>query len=281
MEGAMANILRRDKQEAVIRCLVNGVSVRSTERIVGVHRDTILRLMVSLGDGCTKLMQEKLTGLKSEHIQVDEIWSYVGKKQKHLSPFDDQSKVGDFWIFVALDADTKLIPTFQVGKRDLPTATTFLIDLQSRLLNRVQLSSDALPAYIDAAEAAFGSEVDYGQIVKYYEAEPIGPGRYSPPEVIKVKHRTIVGTPDPAHSSTSFIERQNLTIRMSMRRLTRLTNAFSKKVENLKAAAALHFAYYNFVRVHDTLRMTPAMAAGVTPSLWTISDLVDGARAYQ
>jgi IS1 family transposase len=186
---------------------------------------------------------------------------------------DDPERVGDQWTFVALDADTKLIPTYRVGKRDLRTASAFLNDLAGRLVNRVQLSSDALRAYVDATEQAFGAEVDYGQIVKFYEAEPIGPGRYGPPRVTSVERSVIMGEPDYTHISTSYVERQNLTMRMSMRRFTRLTNAFSKKVENLRAAVALHFAHYNFVRIHSSLRMTPAMAAGVTGHLWTMTGL--------
>jgi IS1 family transposase len=183
--------------------------------------------------------------------------------------------MGDQWVFVALDADSKLIPSFLVGKRTLPNAVAFIDDLSQRLNNRVQLSSDSLRAYTDAVELAFGSEVDYGQIVKLYEAEPIGPGRYSPPKVVSTERTVIIGNPDVRKISTSYIERQNLTMRMQMRRLTRLTNAFSKKLDNLKAAVALHFAHYNFVRVHSSLRVTPAMAAGITGHLWSVKDLLD------
>ena len=186
-------------------------------------------------------------------------------------------RFGDFWTFVALDPESKIVPAFRVGKRDLATATAFMDDVASRLANRVQLSSDALAAYVEATEHAFGPCVDYGQIVKSYEAEPIGPGRYSPPHVTSTHRRAIVGQPAPDKICTSHIERQNLTMRMNMRRFTRLTNAFSKKVENLRAAVALHFAHYNFVRVHQTLRVTPAMEAGVANSLWSIGRLVDEA----
>jgi IS1 family transposase len=208
---------------------------------------------------------------------LDEIWSYVGKKQRHITPVDDAGRLGDMWTFVALDADTKVVPTYRVGKRDGETANAFVADLSERLSNRVQLSSDGLRAYVDAIELAFGADVDYGQIVKIYEAEPVGPGRYSPPKVVDTQLTVIAGAPDPAHISTSFVERQNLTMRMSMRRFTRLTNAFSKKVENLHAAVALHFAHYNFVRLHRSLRVTPAMAAGVSDRLWSIEELVERA----
>ncbi len=273
----MANVLKREKQEAVIRCLVEGCSIRATERMTGVHRDSVMRLLVRVGNGCEAAMDDRMQNLPCEQIQVDEIWAYVGKKQRHLKPSDDPRRFGDFWTFVALDPESKIVPAFRVGKRDLATATAFMGDVASRLANRVQLSSDSLAAYVEATEQAFGPYVDYGQIVKCYEAEPIGPGRYSPPHVTSTRRRAIVGQPAPDKICTSHIERQNLTMRMNMRRFTRLTNAFSKKVENLRAAVSLHFAHYNFVRVHQTLRVTPAMEAGVTGSLWSIGRLIDEA----
>jgi len=206
---------------------------------------------------------------------VDEVWSYVGKKQRHVSIEDNPNKVGDFYTFIALDADTKLVPVYTVGKRDIYTAQIFMTDLSSRLTNRIQLSSDKFKAYVEAVEIGFGGDVDYGQIVKSYEAEPIGPGRYSPPKVVSTTKSAVVGFPDPHKISTSYVERQNLTVRMQIRRFTRLTNGFSKKLENMKAAVALHFAHYNFVRVHGTLRITPAMAAEVTSRIWSISDLLE------
>lgn len=269
------NKLKSEKQAMVISALIEGCSVRSTERMTGVHRDTILRLMVRVGTACQKYMDQKMRNLKCKKVQVDEIWCYVGKKQRHLKSTDDINKCGDFWTWVAIDADTKLVPTHKIGKRDLHMATQFIDDLADRLTNRVQLSSDMLQHYIEAVESGFGGNVDYGQIVKSYEAEPIGPGRYSPPKVISTEKSLIVGNPKIKDISTSYIERQNLTMRMSMRRFTRLTNAFSKKVENLKAAVALHFAHYNFVRIHRSLDVTPAMEAGVDNRLWSIGDLIE------
>jgi len=212
--------------------------------------------------------------LNCRRLQVDEIWTYVQKKQRHMTAKDDPRRVGDMWTFVAIDADTKLVPAYRVGKRDLPTAKAFMMDLSGRVANRVQISSDALRAYVDATEQAFGADVDYGQIVKYYEAEPVGPGRYSPPKVVRANRELISGAPNYRYISTSFVERQNLTMRMSMRRFTRLTNAFSKKIENLKAAVALHFAHYNFMRVHKTLRVTPAMEAKITDHVWEWDELL-------
>ena len=233
--------------------------------------------MVRVGEGCQRLMDREMRGLTCQRIQVDEIWSFVGKKQRRLTVHDDPIKSGDQWTFVAIDADSKLIPCYRVGKRTGREAQAFIADLESRLSNRVQLSSDALAAYVEAVERAFGGDVDYGQIVKSYEADPIGPGRYSPPRVVSVERTPITGYPDHGHISTSYVERQNLTMRISMRRFTRLTNAFSKKVENLRAAVALHFAHYNFVRIHKTLRVTPAMEAGISNHLWSLPELLDAA----
>lgn len=263
------------RRTQIINCLVEGNSIRSTERMTNTHRDTVMRLLVEVGGGCAKIMDEKMRDLTCERIQVDEIWSYVGKKQMHLKPGEDRSRLGDQWTFVALDPDTKLVPAYRVGKRTKPHAVAFMTDLSERLSNRVQISSDALNSYVDAVEQAFGADVDYGQAVKFYDAEPIGPGRYAPPRVVSQQKVVVAGNPDQRHISTSLVERQNLTMRMSMRRFTRLTNAFSKKLENLEAAVALHFAHYNFVRVHRSLRVTPVMAAGVENRLWSLDELVE------
>lgn len=268
------NTLKQDKQETAIAALVEGASIRSVERMTGVHRDTIMRLLVRTGQGCANLMDSYMHNLKCQNLQMDEIWCYVGKKQRHLKDTDNLDEFGDQWVFVALDADSKLVPSYLVGKRTADNTQAFVKDLSDRLDNRVQITSDSLPLYVDAVEAAFGPDVDYGQIVKSYEAEPIGAGRYSPPHVVSAERKIVVGDPTYSKISTSYVERQNLTMRMQIRRFTRLTNAFSKKLENLKAAVALHFAHYNFVRIHKTLRCTPAMAAGVTDHLWSLSELL-------
>lgn len=272
----MANVLKREKQEAAIRCLVNGASVRATERMTEVHRDTIIRLMLRVGAGCEQIMDSEMRDLSCERLQLDEIWSFVGKKQRRVRRKEDRSQVGDFYTFVALDEDTRLVPAYRIGKRDGATTLAFVEDLASRLVVQPQISADAFWPYVEAIDRTFGQDVDFAQIVKFYEAEPIGRGRYSPPKVVATETRVVLGSPDPAHISTSYVERHNLSMRTDMRRLTRLTNGFSKRVESLKAAVALYFSYYNFVRPHRSLRVTPAMAAGVTDRLWTIGDLVDG-----
>ncbi len=247
--------------------------------MTGVHRDTIMRLLVRVGEGCERVLDRIMRDLPSDTIEVDEIWGYVGKKQRHLTEGDDPDRLGDQWTFVAIDADTKVIPCFVTGKRDLPTAQRFVDDLASRLRNRIQLSSDGLAAYLWAVERTFGTEVDYAQCIKEYETEAAGPGRYSPPRVKEITKKVINGQPDTTRISTSYVERSNLTIRMSNRRMTRLTNAFSKKIENHKAAMALHFANYNLCRIHRTLRMTPALAASATDHVWSFDELLDAAEA--
>lgn len=271
----MANVLKRDKKIAAISMLLEGSSVRSTERLTGVHRDTILRLMVRVGDACARFSNETLINLDCKRIEVDEIWAFVAKKNKNVRDSDPWSKVGDQYTFVALDAETKLIPSYKVGKRTYFTTQAFIDDLASRLRNRVQISSDAFPAYVHTIETAFGRNVDYGRVVKEYAETSAGRGRYSPPRVVSMEKDDLIGFPDMELVSTSYVERSNLSIRMHCRRLTRLTNGFSKKLENFKASMDLYFAFYNFVRFHSTIRATPAMEAGVLPSALTVGDLVD------
>ncbi len=274
------NKLKVEQQVSIISALVEGNSIRSIERMTGIHRDTIMRLGVKVGEGCQQLLDCEMRNLKCTDLQVDEIWSFVGKKQRSITKSDNPLTVGDQWTYVALDRDSKLIPAFRIGKRTRATTNAFIKDLSERLSNRVQLSSDGLKAYVEATEQAFGANVDFAQIVKSYEADPIGPGRYSPPKVSKTESWSVTGNPNPARICTSHVERQNLTMRMSMRRFTRLTNAFSKKLDNLKAAAALHFAHYNFVRIHSSIRVTPAMESGISDSIWTIQDLIEATNRY-
>jgi IS1 family transposase len=274
----MANVLDKEKQIAVIGALAEGSGIPQIERMTGVHRDTIMRLSVRVGQGCAALLDRKMRGLSCEHLQLDEVWGFIGKKERHVRP-DDDPQYGDVWTFCAIDADTKLVPSFKVGKRDAATANAFVRDVASRLRNRVQLSSDALKAYVEAVELAFGCEVDYAQIIKTYVSDDsqIPERKYSPAEIVVTEKRPVIGHPDMNLASTSYIERLNGTTRVHMRRLTRLTYAFSKKLENFEAAVALHFAYYNFVKRHNTLRMTPAMATGIEPSFWSVGDLIEAA----
>ncbi len=256
--------------------LCEGNSIRSVERLTGIHRDTVMRLGVRMGEGCKRITDEKMRNLPCRLIQVDEVWGYVGMKQRIALRDRATGDVGDVWTWVAIDAETKLVPTFAVGNRSGYMANTFIEDLASRLSHRIQLSSDAFPAYVDAVERAFGVEVDYGSIVKTFSRSDLEEQRrYSPPEVMSVKRIPVSGAPIRNLISTSHVEKQNHTLRMHCRRLTRLTNAFSKKLENFKAAVALHYAYYNFVKSNIAIRCTPAMAAGVTNTLWTVRDLVE------
>ena len=247
--------------------------------MTGIHRDTIMRLSVKVGEGCARVMDQTIRGLNCTQIQVDELWTYVGKKQREVTHVDDRSRVGDAWTFVAMDRDTKIVPCFRVGKRTAAEANDFIRDLAGRLNTRCQLSSDGLNAYVNACENAFGANVDYGQVVKTYEAEPLGTGRYSPPKVVATDKTIISGNPNPAMICTSHVERLNLTTRMTQRRFTRLTNAFSKKIEGLHAAVGLHFAHYNMVRLHSTIKCTPAMEAGLSTHIWTLGELIESANA--
>jgi IS1 family transposase len=271
----MANNLPREKQIAVISALVEGCSIRSTERMTGVNRETVGTLLMRVGNGCAQLLDESMRNLPCRRLEIDELWAFVGKKQRHVTGEGD-GNMGDTWTFVAIDSDTKLVPSFLVGKRDAECTRVFIADVASRLANRVQVSTDGLRTYIDAIGASFADTgVDYAQLHKTYEADPIGPGRYSPPKVTATEKVPVFGAPIEELVSTSYVERQNLTVRMAVRRYTRLTNAFSKKLENHIAATALHFAHYNFVRRHQTLRVTPAMEAGISQTMWSVGDLLD------
>ena len=273
----MANVLNTDKQIAVISALAEGSSIRAIERMTGVHRDTIMRLGVKVGQGCTALMDAKMRNLPCTRLEMDEIWGFIGKKERNVRP-DDSPEVGSIWTFCAIDAETKLVPAFRVGNRDAATANAFLWDVARRMRNRVQISTDGLAAYEEAIERSFGGDADYGQIIKTYGTITTEDNRrYSAPEFVSCEKKIVAGQPDYDLISTSYVERLNATTRLHMRRLTRLTLAFSKKRENFEAAVGLHFAYYNFVRRHITLRCTPAMAAGVTGSFWSVGELLEAA----
>lgn len=272
----MPAFLSFEKQITVIGALCEGSSIRSVERMTGVHRDTIMRLGVRVGEACAAVMDRQMRELTCERIEVDEIWGYVGKKQRNLQE-GDSPEHGDVWTFVAIDPVSKAVPAFRVGKRDYSDTVQFVGDVSARMKNRIQLSSDGMIHYAEAVEEEFGGDVDYGQIVKVYRSPdaPEGQRRYSPPEVSEIRRIPLTPGLDARSICTSYVERQNLTMRMHCRRLTRLTNAFSKKLDNFKAAIALHFAYYNYVKMHGTIRCTPAMALGVSSRLWTVADLVD------
>lgn len=273
----MPNVLKTEKKIAIIAALCEGMAIRQVERMTGVFRDTIMNYGVKVGQGCARIMDEKMRNLDCRNVQVDEIWGFIQKKKKNIKESDDPRQVGDAWTFCAIDADTKLVPSYKVGKRDALTANAFISDLASRLKNRIQLSSDALPAYIEAVEQAFGADVDYGQIVKIYERDESNTPerRYSPTKFVKAYTEVIAGDPLPPFISTSYIERFNGTTRHHVKRLARLTLAFSKKLENFEAAVSLNFLYYNFIRTHGSLKCTPAMAAGVEKSFWSVADLVE------
>lgn len=275
----MANVLTREKQVAVISALAEGASIRSIERMTNIHRDTIMRLGVRIGQGCAGILDLKMRDLSCERLQFDEIWGFIGKKQRHLG-LDDAAELGDVWTFCAIDAETKLVPAFKVGKRDARTTQAFVGDVAARLRGRVQISTDGLRSYIDAIDNAFGCDVDFAQIVKTYEHDHAQhPERkYSAPQMVSSEKIHIMGRPNMELCSTSYVERLNATTRLHIKRLNRLTLAFSKKLENFEAAVALHFAYYNLVKRHNTIKCTPAMAAGVESTFWTVAELVERAQ---
>jgi IS1 family transposase len=272
----MANHLPTEKKILAVSMLCEGNSIRSIERMTGIHRDTIMRLGVRMGEGCAALLDDKMQELDLPLIQVDEMWGFIGAKKKTAKKLNLGPDFGDVWVWVAIDSATKLVPCFHIGKRDRYHANCFIGDLKSRLVSAPQISSDALGAYKDAIERAFGSAVDYGTVIKTFTHTDLeATRRYSPPDVLKTEKKAVSGNPDMKLVSTSYVEKQNHTVRMHCRRLSRLTNAFSKKRENFDAAIALHYTYYNFCKRHTTIRCTPAMEAGIESSQWTTADLVE------
>lgn len=269
------NTLSVQKRTAVVAALVEGNSIRATCRMTGVAKGTVLKLLVDLGEACERYQRDTLVNLTCKRIQCDEIWAFCYAKERNVPEhMRGLPGVGDVWTWTAMDADTKLIVSWLVGERDAGYATEFINDLAGRLIHRVQLTTDGLKVYLEAVEGAFGANVDYARLVKLYGEAPKTDTRYSPPQCLGARRDRISGFPDRRYISTSFVERQNLTMRMNMRRFTRLTNGFSKKIENLEAAVALHFMYYNFARVHQTLRVTPAMEAGVADHVWSLEEIV-------
>jgi IS1 family transposase len=270
------NKLDTAKRAQIVSGIVEGCSIRSISRMTGASKNTIVKLLVELGAVCSEYLDKHLVNLPCKRVQVDEIWSFCYAKVKNVTP-EIKAKnpaAGDVWTWVAIDADTKLIPCWIVGPRDSTSARIFVNDLAKRSSDRIQLTSDGLNLYLAAVEKAFHGHVDYAMLQKIYNETSEGQKRYSPAQCVGCETKVIDGNPDPKHISTSYVERQNLTMRMSMRRYTRLTNAFSKKIENHVATLAIFYMHYNFVRIHQTLRTTPAMAAHVTDRLWEVSDLV-------
>lgn len=270
------NRMSREKRVRIVAALCEGNSVRATCRMTGASKGAVLKLLADLGTACREYQDVALRNLTCKRIQCDEIWSFCYSKEKNV-PEDMRGTpgVGDVWTWTAIDADTKLVPAWLVGKRDAGYAMEFISDLRSRLAGRVQLTTDGHRAYLSAIDYSFAQDVDYAMLIKVYGRPPDGEVRYSPAECIGCETQVVTGDPDPKHISTSYVERQNLTMRMSMRRFTRLTNAFSKKIENHTHALALYFMYYNFGRVHSSLRVTPAMEAGVSDHVWSIEEIVD------
>ncbi len=269
------NKLTTQKRSQIVAALVEGNSLRATSRMSGASKVTILKLLSDLGPVCAEYQNRTLRNLTCKRIQCDEIWQFCYAKEKNV-PVDKRGQFGfgDVWTWAAMDADTKLVITWRLGTRGAETAFEFMNDLAGRLAHRVQLTTDGHRAYLNAVESAFGSEIDYAMLVKIYGSDGQIETRYSPPVCLGCQTVGISGRPDPRHISTSFIERQNLTMRMGMRRFTRLTNGFSKKIENHGHAVALHYMHYNFCRVHQTLRVTPAMEAGISDHVWSIEEVV-------
>lgn len=270
------NITATEKRAQILACLVEGNSIRATSRLTGAAINTVVKLLCDAGKACTAYQDRTLRNLKCKRIQCDEIWSFIGAKEKNASVEKKQQGWGDIWTWTALCPDTKLIACWYVGSRDASAAYHFINDLADRLASRIQLTTDGHRPYVQAVEDAFGCDIDYAMLIKIYGNAPEGGEvRYSPAQCMGARKAVISGRPDHKHVSTSHTERQNLTMRMSMRRFTRLTNGFSKKVENHEHAVALHCMHYNFCRIHQTLRVTPAMEAGISDHVWSLTELVE------
>jgi IS1 family transposase len=276
------NKLDRETRARILHLLCEGQSIRAVTRLTGASKNTVTKLVVDAGHACTEYQDRVLRNLPSKRVQVDEIWNFVYAKNDNVAEAKSApADAGDVWTWTAIDADSKLLVSWLVADRKIESAMMFMDDLKERLANRVQLTTDGHRPYLTAVDSVFGNDVDYAMLQKIYGAEPGGEKRYSPAKCIGAQKREITGNPDPNHISTSYVERQNLTMRMHMRRFTRLTNAFSKKIENHACAVALHSMYYNFVRLHQTLKVSPAMAAGVTDRLWEMVDVVDMLDAFE
>ncbi|MCC6983536.1 MAG: IS1 family transposase [Bauldia sp.] len=277
------NRLNRTDRARVLHLLCEGTSIRAITRLTGISKTTITKLLVDGGQAAAWYQDRTFVNLTGRRYQVDEVWGFVGAKAKNAKPEAKAAgEAGDIWLWLVTDAETKLVPSWFVGGRDSDSALIVMDDLAARVTRRIQLTSDGHRPYLEAVEGAFGADIDYAMLVKMYgEAPEAAKGRYSPAECIGIRKTTIEGSPDPDHISTSYAERNNLNVRMHQRRMTRLTNAFSKKAENHAHAMALHFLYYNFVRIHRSLRTTPAMAAGVTKRLWEMSDVVSMIEAWE
>jgi IS1 family transposase len=276
------NKLPPTKRAQVLQMMAEGISLRAITRLTSISRTTLQKLLEDAGQAFSEYQDRVLMNLPCKRVQVDEAWAFSYCKQKNVPTAKKAPEgAGDIWTWVGLDADTKLAASFYVGGRDSEAAMTFMDDLAKRLANRVQLTSDGHRPYLEAVEGAFGGDIDYATLVKIYGAAPEGQRRYSPAICTGAHKHRVEGNPDPKHVSTSFVERQNLSMRMGNRRMTRLTNAFSKKAENHAHMMAIYFMHYNFIRIHQTLRMTPAMAAGVTKRLWEMSDIVDVLESWE
>jgi len=277
------NRLTNDARAQVINCLIEGCSIRATVRMTGIAKKTVMRLLVEVGEVCADYQDHVFRNLRCKRLQLDEMWAWIYCKEKNRTEeiAREHPDAGDVWLWVCIDADSKLVPSWMLGQRDLATARDFVNDLAKRVRGRVQVTTDALKTYLNVIEDAFGCEVDYAQLHKVYRAPMENETRYSPACCIGCSTKDVTGNPDPKHISTSFVERQNWSVRTSMRRYTRLSNGFSRKLQNHAAATALNYFAYNFIRIHRTLRTSPAMAAGVTDRLWSAKDLAALWEAYE